>query len=72
MVCSGDAGVYGMASLMYEISKEHPAAELTIIPGITAALSGGAVLGSPLSNDFCTSEAIFISSGACLYEMKAL
>ena len=54
MVCSGDAGVYGMASLMYEISKEHPAAELTIIPGITAALSGGAVLGSPLSNDFCT------------------
>ncbi|MBQ6469122.1 MAG: precorrin-3B C(17)-methyltransferase [Lachnospiraceae bacterium] len=54
MVCSGDAGVYGMASLMFEIGKEHPAAELEIIPGITAALSGGAVLGSPLSNDFCT------------------
>ena len=54
MVCSGDAGVYGMASLMYEIGKDHPEAELVIIPGITAALSGGAVLGSPLSNDFCT------------------
>ena len=54
MVCSGDAGVYGMASLMYEISKTHENAELVIIPGITAALSGGAQLGAPLSNDFCT------------------
>ena len=54
MVCSGDAGVYGMASLMYEIAKNYPAAELVIVPGITAALSGGAVLGAPLSNDFCT------------------
>ena len=29
MVCSGDAGVYGMASLMYEIGKEYPEVELS-------------------------------------------
>ena len=53
MICSGDAGIYGMASLMYEIGKEFPECELTIIPGITAASSGAAVLGAPLNHDFC-------------------
>ena len=53
MICSGDAGIYGMASLMYEIGKEYPECELSIIPGITAASSGAAVLGAPLNHDFC-------------------
>lgn len=52
-ICSGDAGIYGMASLMYEIGKEYPEIELTVIPGITAASSGAAVLGAPLNHDFC-------------------
>lgn len=45
MVCSGDAGVYGMAGLMYELKAEYPGVELKIIPGITAATGGAAVLG---------------------------
>ena len=53
MICSGDAGIYGMASLMYEIGKGYPECELEIIPGITAATSGAAVLGAPLNHDFC-------------------
>ena len=53
MVCSGDAGIYGMASLMYEVGKAYPEVELEIIPGITAASSGAAVLGAPLNHDFC-------------------
>ena len=53
MVCSGDAGIYGMASLMFEIGKEYPETELEVIPGITAASSGAAVLGAPLNHDFC-------------------
>ena len=54
MVCSGDAGIYGMASLMFEIKEELSAdAAIEIIPGITAASSGAAVLGAPLNHDFC-------------------
>lgn len=53
LICSGDAGIYGMASLMYEISQEYPETELVVIPGITAASSGAAVLGAPVNHDFC-------------------
>lgn len=53
LVCSGDAGIYGMASLMYEMGKAYPDIELEVIAGITAASSGAAVLGAPLNHDFC-------------------
>lgn len=53
MICSGDAGVYGMSGLMYEIGVDYPEAELEIIPGVTAATGGAAVLGAPLIHDFC-------------------
>lgn len=57
MICSGDAGIYGMASLMFEIKEElgSETADVVIdvIPGITAASSGAAVLGAPLNHDFC-------------------
>lgn len=33
MVCSGDAGIYGMASLLYEMGKEYPDTEIFVIPG---------------------------------------
>ena len=53
MLCSGDAGVYGMAGLMYEVGVNYPETELEIIPGVTAATGGAAVLGAPLIHDFC-------------------
>ena len=65
LVCSGDAGVYGLAGLVYEylnggnrtdtIGDEgaDKALSVEVIPGVTAALSGAAVLGAPLMNDFC-------------------
>ncbi len=53
IICSGDAGIYGMASLMFEIGKTYPEIEIEVIPGITAASSGAAVLGAPLNHDFC-------------------
>lgn len=53
LVCSGDAGVYGMASPILELAPNYPGVEIEVIPGLTAALSGGAVLGAPLAHDFC-------------------
>ena len=38
-VCSGDAGVYGMAGIMAEVAAEHPEVEIITVPGITAACS---------------------------------
>ncbi len=52
MVCSGDAGVYGMAGLIYELESEFPAVEIEVIPGVTAAQSGAAILGAPLMQDY--------------------
>lgn len=52
VISSGDAGIYGMAGLMFEVCESHPEIEIEVIPGITAASSGGAVLGAPLTNDF--------------------
>ena len=52
VVCSGDAGVYGMAGLIYEVAQEYPPIEIEVVPGITAACGGAAVLGAPLTHDF--------------------
>lgn len=52
IVSSGDAGVYGMASLLLEMAKDYPDVEVNIVSGVTAALSGAARLGSPLGHDF--------------------
>lgn len=59
LVCSGDAGVYGMAAPMYELMQEYAdkagyeSIELQVVAGITAANSGAALLGAPLNHDYC-------------------
>ena len=56
MLCSGDAGVYGMAGPVLELARDGAAdgdIEIEVVPGITAAVSGAAILGAPLMNDFC-------------------
>ena len=53
MISSGDAGVYGMASPVLELAQDYPDVAVEVVPGLTAALSGGAVLGAPLAHDFC-------------------
>ncbi|SDB05907.1 precorrin-3B C17-methyltransferase [Pseudobutyrivibrio sp. YE44] len=59
-ICSGDAGVYGMAAPMFELLPEYVNTNpdisedsITVIPGVTAAISGAAVLGAPINHDFC-------------------
>ena len=53
MVCSGDAGVYGMAGLLFELANQYEDVEIEVVAGVTAANSGAAVLGAPLGHDFC-------------------
>ncbi|MBO0452142.1 precorrin-3B C(17)-methyltransferase [Candidatus Enterococcus murrayae] len=54
VISSGDAGVYGMAGLILELTSQM-AEEIAVqvIPGITASIAGAALLGAPLMNDFC-------------------
>ena len=53
LICSGDAGVYGMAGPVLQLAPEYDNVEVDIIPGVTAALAGAALLGAPLGHDFC-------------------
>lgn len=52
MICSGDSGIYGMAALVLEIRGEASEPEVVTVPGLTAAASGAALIGAPLTHDF--------------------
>ena len=56
LICSGDPGVYGMAGLVLETAERGDGAfrdvQIEIVSGVTAALSGAALLGAPLVHDF--------------------
>ncbi len=53
LVCSGDAGVYGMAGPVLQLAPRWPGVDVEVVPGVTSALSGGALLGAPIGHDFC-------------------
>ncbi|WP_136687757.1 SAM-dependent methyltransferase [Halorhabdus amylolytica] len=55
-VSGGDPAVYGKSDLLVTLAETHADDEIPIeiLPGVTAALGGAALLGAPLSNDFCT------------------
>lgn len=54
LVSSGDPGVYGMAGLALELCRSRILTlPIIITPGVTAANSAAALLGAPLSCDYC-------------------
>ncbi len=53
LISGGDPGVYGMAGLALHLGRDYPGVEVRVVPGVTAALSGAALLGAPLVQDFC-------------------
>lgn len=54
VISSGDAGIYGMAPLMYEMKRERNSdIEIVPIPGISAFQKAAALLGAPMGHDFC-------------------
>ena len=52
LICSGDAGVYGMSGLVLQLHEEYPDVDIQVVAGVTAALAGAAVRGAPLIHDF--------------------
>ncbi len=59
VISSGDAGVYGMAGLIYEVLMEtgwerKTGVEVEVIPGISAINSCASLLGAPVMHDACT------------------
>jgi len=54
VVCSGDPGVYGMAGLLLELAPAYPGVGVEVVPGVSAANGGAAVLGAPLMHDWCS------------------
>lgn len=54
VISSGDACIYGMASLVYEMKqKQHSDVEVICLPGISAFQKAASLLGAPVSHDFC-------------------
>jgi len=54
VICSGDAGVYGMAGLLFEVAEKKgvtESVEIRVVAGVTAALSAAALFGAPLGHD---------------------
>ncbi len=51
VICSGDSGIYGMAGLLFQLCENNNI-EIEVVPGITAAISGGALIGAPINHDF--------------------
>lgn len=54
VISSGDAGIYGMAGLILELtSKEETNVDVKVVPGVTASIGAAAILGAPIMHDFC-------------------
>jgi cobalt-precorrin 5A hydrolase/precorrin-3B C17-methyltransferase len=51
LVCSGDAGVYALAALVWEAAADGTDADVEVVPGVTAALAAASLLGAPLGHD---------------------
>ena len=54
VISSGDAGIYGMAPLAYEMKcQRNSDVEVEVIPGISAFQKAASILGAPMGHDFC-------------------
>lgn len=54
VISSGDAGIYGMAPLIYEMKRERGSdVEIVTLPGISAFQKAASLLGAPTGHDFC-------------------
>ncbi len=52
IVSGGDANIYGMAGIVFEIAEKAGSAEIEVIPGVTALSAAASLLGAPVVSDF--------------------
>ena len=55
VISSGDAGIYGMTPLIYEMQRHHAATDVEVssLPGISAFQKAASLLGAPIGHDLC-------------------
>ena len=55
VISSGDAGIYGMTPLIYEMQRHHAATDIEVssLPGISAFQKAASLLGAPIGHDLC-------------------
>lgn len=53
VISSGDAGIYGMAGLILELTTQEEDIKVKVVPGVTASIGAAAILGAPIMHDFC-------------------
>lgn len=54
VISSGDAGIYGMAPLIWEMKRERGSeVEIEVLPGISAFQKAASLLGAPIGHDLC-------------------
>ena len=54
VISSGDAGIYGMTPLIYEMRRERGSdIEIASLPGISAFQKAASLLGAPIGHDMC-------------------
>ncbi len=51
LVCSGDSGVFAMATLVLEVAPKFGNPPVHVVPGVTASLAAASILGAPLAHD---------------------
>jgi precorrin-3B C17-methyltransferase len=73
LVSSGDAGIYGMASLLLECAEKMPDVQVKVLPGVTTATAAAALLGAPLGHDFaCISLSDLLTPWAVMERRLAM
>ncbi len=73
VISSGDAGIYGMTPLIYEMKKQRKSdVEIEALPGISAFVKAASLLGAPIGHDFCVISLSDLMTPWNLIEKRAI
>ncbi|GFO96038.1 precorrin-3B C(17)-methyltransferase [groundwater metagenome] len=70
IISGGDANVYGMAGLVFEVAEKVGDTEIEVIPGVTAVNAAASLLGAPIVNDFAVVSLSDLLTPATMIERR--